>query len=92
MVRYARHHGLVGRFVCHPGGAKVVTAIEEALGLVAGALDHERAVLRDYGNMSAPTVFFVLEKVLQQGMPDRVAMTALGPGFTPSGITLRAPQ
>lgn len=38
--------GDVGRFVCHPGGAKVVTAIEEALELVAGSLDHEREIGR----------------------------------------------
>ncbi len=42
------------RFCCHPGGAKVVEAIEKAMDLGAGTLDLERAVLRDHGNMSAP--------------------------------------
>ena len=57
----------IDRFVCHPGGAKVVTALERALSLAQGALDHERAVLADYGNMSAPTVLFVLERATRDG-------------------------
>src|SRR5579863_4189449 len=52
----------VGRFVCHPGGAKVINAIETALALDQGSLDHERQVIADCGNMSAPTVLFVLER------------------------------
>ncbi|MBI3707816.1 MAG: type III polyketide synthase, partial [Proteobacteria bacterium] len=45
----------IDAFVCHPGGAKVVTAFEEALELPQGELWPAREVLRDYGNMSAPT-------------------------------------
>jgi alkylresorcinol/alkylpyrone synthase len=78
----------VGRFTCHPGGAKVVAALEQSLHLGEGALDHERAVLRDYGNMSAPTVLFVLERLLAAGMPERTLLLALGPGFTTSGLSL----
>ncbi|MEN3976031.1 type III polyketide synthase [Emcibacter sp. SYSU 3D8] len=78
----------VGRFVCHPGGAKVVTALEQTLHLEQGALDHERAVLADHGNMSAPTVLFVLDRVLREGLPERTVMTALGPGFTCGCLSL----
>jgi len=82
--------GDIDRFICHPGGAKVVDAIEHALALGQGALDHERDVLRDHGNMSAPTVLFVLDRVRQKGMPPRSVLTALGPGFTMSTVTLKA--
>src|SRR5678816_3867847 len=51
----------VDRFCCHPGGVKVIDAIEAAMSLPVGTLDLERDVLRDFGNMSAPTVMFVLE-------------------------------
>jgi alkylresorcinol/alkylpyrone synthase len=78
----------VDRFTCHPGGAKVVAALEGSLGLAQGTLDHERAVLRDYGNMSAPTVIFVLERLLRAGFPERTLLLALGPGFTTSGLAL----
>ena len=78
----------VGRFVCHPGGAKVLIALEGALGLEQGALDHEREVLAAFGNMSAPTVLFVLERVLNGETPDRLFLSTLGPGFTASGLSL----
>jgi alkylresorcinol/alkylpyrone synthase len=78
----------IGRFTCHPGGAKVVAALEASLGLAEGALDHERAVLRDYGNMSAPTVLFVLKRLIETQMPERTMLLALGPGFTTSGLSL----
>ena len=83
-----RERADVGRFTCHPGGAKVVIALEQSLRLSDGALDHERAVLRDYGNMSAPTVLFVLKRLLDAGMPEQTLLLALGPGFTTSGLML----
>lgn len=72
----------IDSFVCHPGGAKVIDALEEVLGLQTGTLRDCRAVLRDYGNMSAATVLFVLERALRSGMKGRRLMSALGPGFT----------
>lgn len=80
----------VDRFVCHPGGAKVVTAIERALHLEQGVLTAERDVLRDAGNMSAPTVLFVLDRVLKSGASGRMMTTALGPGFTGAFLPLTA--
>jgi alkylresorcinol/alkylpyrone synthase len=80
--------GELGRFTCHPGGAKVIAALEQSLALADGALDHERAVLMDYGNMSAPTVLFVLERLIAEGLPERTMLLALGPGFTVSGLSL----
>ena len=79
----------IGRFICHPGGAKVINAIESALLLDQGTLDHERQVIADYGNMSAPTVLFILERARARGLPQRSLITALGPGFTASCVSLR---
>ena len=79
----------IDRFICHPGGSRVVNALETALKLDQGTLDHERQVLADCGNMSAPTVLFVLERARAQGLPARSLLTALGPGFTASCVTLR---
>jgi alkylresorcinol/alkylpyrone synthase len=79
----------IDRFICHPGGAKVIAALERALTLDQGTLDHERDVISDYGNMSAPTVLFVLERARAQGLPPRSLLTALGPGFTASCVSLR---
>ena len=80
----------VDRFICHPGGAKVIEALETALDLGQGALDVEREVLREHGNMSAPTVLFILDRIRRRGLPPRSVVTALGPGFTASTVTLLA--
>ena len=78
----------VERFCCHPGGVKVIDAIETALELSVGTLDLERDVLKDCGNMSAPTVLFVLDRLIRRGLPSRVLMTAFGPGFTAAGMLI----
>jgi alkylresorcinol/alkylpyrone synthase len=82
--------GDVDRFVCHPGGAKVVTALERALSIPQGMLSDEREVLAEYGNMSSPTVFFVMERAIRTGLPRRTMMAAMGPGFSASTVTLLA--
>ena len=82
--------GEVDRFICHPGGTKVVEALESCLDLGQGALDHERAVLADHGNMSAPTVIHVLDRARKAGLPRQSVVTSLGPGFTASTVTLAA--
>ncbi len=78
----------IGRYICHPGGGKVVDAVEMALKLKRGSLDHERDVLREFGNMSAPTVLFALERVLRAPRKGMLALSALGPGFTASLLAL----
>jgi alkylresorcinol/alkylpyrone synthase len=80
----------IDRFCCHPGGVKVIDAIETALELPQGELNLEREVLHDHGNMSAPTVLFVLERLVKRGLPKRVMATAFGPGFTCAGLLLEA--
>src|SRR5579864_7222139 len=87
----ARHRlglGDIDHFICHPGGAKVIVALEEAFRLPEGALVHARSVLRDYGNMSAVTALFVLERALAAGDRGRMLMTALGPGFSAGMLLL----
>ena len=88
LARIGVARGSVDRFACHPGGAKVITALEATLRLDQGTLDHEREVLRHYGNMSAPTVLFVLERLVKAGLPKRTVLASLGPGFTCSCLSL----
>ena len=81
----------IDRLCSHPGGVKVIDAIESALDLNQGDLNIEREVLHDFGNMSSPTVLFVLKRLIERGLPKRVLMTAFGPGFTCGGLLLEAP-
>ncbi|MGB5215462.1 MAG: type III polyketide synthase [Anderseniella sp.] len=78
----------IDRFVCHPGGTKVIQAIEKCLELQPDSLDEEREVLRNFGNMSAPTVLFVLQQVLEKDQTGDMLMCALGPGFTASFLPI----
>jgi alkylresorcinol/alkylpyrone synthase len=77
--------GDLRHFVLHPGGAKVLDAFEEVLGLGRGGLAFSRGVLRDYGNMSSVTVLFILERFLESGeltSGDLGVLSAMGPGFS----------
>ncbi len=91
-LEFLRANGLtldqVDEFVCHPGGAKVLDALEEAFGLAPGELHIPRQILRQYGNMSAVTVLFVLDSVLQAGRSGRYLLSTLGPGFTAAYLTM----
>jgi alkylresorcinol/alkylpyrone synthase len=79
----------IDRFICHPGGARVIQALETTLALDQGTLEHEREVIAEFGNMSSPTVLFILERARARGLPARSLLTALGPGFTASCVSLR---
>ena len=70
----------IDQFLCHPGGAKVMDSLERVFELPPGGLVLSRDVLREYGNMSAVTIMFVLEKAL--GGHERSLLSALGPGFS----------
>jgi alkylresorcinol/alkylpyrone synthase len=77
-------------FVCHPGGAKVLDALEDCFELRQGALNHARSVLRQHGNMSAATILFVLKEALDAVMTGPHLMTTLGPGFTAGMMVVEA--
>ncbi|NQV98740.1 MAG: type III polyketide synthase [Rhodospirillales bacterium] len=81
----------IDHFAIHPGGAKVVNALEESLGFEPGHLSDSRAILKAYGNMSAATVLFVLERILKEpGPPGQILLSSLGPGFTAGFLVLEA--
>ncbi len=79
-------HGLTQNdldgLIVHPGGEKVLEALEACYGLPDGALVDARAVLADHGNMSAVTVLAVFERAVARGASGRHLMMALGPGFS----------
>lgn len=80
----------IDHFVCHPGGAKVIDALEEALSRPPGSLTESREALRDYGNMSAASVIFALDIALRRRPAGRMLLTALGPGFSAGFCLLEA--
>jgi predicted naringenin-chalcone synthase len=75
----------------HPGGRAVVERAQEVLGLDPQDVQPSLEVLRQYGNMSSPTILFVLQRILEQqaqgdgAPPDRGVAMAFGPGLTIEG-------
>lgn len=75
----------------HPGGRSILDAAETSLGLPADALAASRRVLRDYGNMSSPTVMFVLKELMDKAASGQAgAALAFGPGLTAETMVFRA--
>jgi predicted naringenin-chalcone synthase len=75
----------VQHFAVHPGGKKILDSVSRALG--SADLSASRAVLREHGNMSSATIFFVLEKLLAQGTGP-IAALGFGPGLSMEGLVL----
>lgn len=82
----------IQHYALHPGGKRILEVIEQELGLSRNEDWAGRDILRDYGNMSSPTVLFVLHKLfksLKEGNKgDRVLSLAFGPGLTIESMIL----
>ena len=80
-------HGLtpsdISTWICHPGGPKVIEAVEQTLDLPVNALDHTRKSLRDNANLSSVSVLDVLRANMADPPPPGSfgLMMAMGPGF-----------
>lgn len=78
-------HGLkiddVPSWAIHPGGPRILDAVEESLGLTAAQAAVSRAVFAEYGNMSSPTVLFILDRLRTLDAPRPCVMLGFGPGL-----------
>jgi alpha-pyrone synthase len=80
-------HKIDGHAV-HPGGRKILQAYTEALKLDAQDLDISYNILKDYGNMSSPTILFVLKEMMDKKKAKSILATGFGPGLTVEGLVL----
>jgi predicted naringenin-chalcone synthase len=85
LAGWLERHGLafddVGSWAVHPGGPRIVNAVEEALGLPAGAAAVSREVLAEHGNMSSPTVLFIIDRLRSRNAPRPCVAMGFGPGL-----------
>lgn len=86
MQSWLRQHQLtvddIGSWAIHPGGTRILSAAEKALGLSPDTGAIARNVLASYGNMSSPTVLFVLKELMAAGAPRPCVALAFGPGLS----------
>lgn len=71
----------VGGWAVHPGGPRVLTAVEDALGLDRSATAMSREVLATCGNMSSPTILFILDRLQKAKVPGPYVALGFGPGL-----------
>ena len=72
----------VKSWAVHPGGPRILEAVEAALDLTSEQTDVSREVLAEFGNMSSPTLLFILQRLLRQQAPRPCVALAFGPGLT----------
>ncbi|MFD5558942.1 type III polyketide synthase [Streptomyces sp. NPDC127068] len=95
VAAFLADHGLapdqVGRWMCHPGGPKVIDVVERAFELPQQALAHSRQSLAAHGNMSSVSVLDVLRMSLESAPANGSVglMLAMGPGFASELVLLR---
>ena len=80
----ARGLGLrdIGSWAVHPGGPRILQAVSESLELQPADLAASRDILARFGNMSSPTILFILDALMRSGAKLPCMMLAFGPGLT----------
>lgn len=84
--------GQVGSWAIHPGGPRIIRSVVAGLGLPEAAAEVSRAVLAEHGNMSSPTVLFILQRLQQLGSPMPTVALAFGPGLVAEAVLLGGAQ
>jgi predicted naringenin-chalcone synthase len=81
----------ISHWCIHPGGKKILEAVHNSLGFTNGQLQPCYDILSEYGNMSSPTVLFVLERIMKKldlTKSNKIFGAAFGPGLTMETLTL----
>jgi predicted naringenin-chalcone synthase len=78
----------VGSWAVHPGGPRILAAVVEALEIDRRALANSHAVLAEFGNMSSPTVLFILERIRRDCAPRPCVALGFGPGLAVEALLL----
>jgi predicted naringenin-chalcone synthase len=85
LVKWLRTHHLdltqINSWAVHPGGPKILDVVEDVLELGRGALVTSREVFADYGNMSSPTVVFILDRLRRERARLPCVALGFGPGM-----------
>jgi predicted naringenin-chalcone synthase len=93
MIEWLAAHSLtvedIRGWAIHPGGPRILTACADALGLDHSQLGPSQSILATYGNMSSPTVLFILERLREERVKPPCVVLAFGPGLAVEGAIIR---
>ena len=92
LSRWLADHGLsidtIGSWAVHPGGPRILQSVADCLDLPAGALDDSEAILSDCGNMSSPTILFIVDRLSRRQAPHPCVALGFGPGLAAEAMLL----
>ena len=92
LSQWLSQHGLnvedVAAWAIHPGGPRILTAVENSLQLPKSACDTSRQILKNYGNMSSPTVLFILNEMRKKQLAGPCVALGFGPGLVAEAALL----
>lgn len=93
LERWLRRHGLsvaaIASWAIHPGGPRILASVGEALGLERATMAVSREVLAECGNMSSPTLLFILDRLRQRNATRPCVALGFGPGLVAEAMLLR---
>jgi predicted naringenin-chalcone synthase len=74
----------IAHWCIHPGGKRILEAIHKSLAMQNGELENSYSTLKEFGNMSSPTILFVLKKIMEgkRHAGEKIFGAAFGPGLT----------
>ncbi len=90
LQEHGYHFDQIAHWAVHPGGPKILQAVSEGLQLPESQLDASREVLAQYGNMSSPTLLFIIDRWVRRGLEGPMVAIGFGPGLV-AEATLFAP-
>jgi alkylresorcinol/alkylpyrone synthase len=95
VARLLDRHGLtqdaIDWWVVHPGGTQVLSAVQRQVGLAPEKLRFSYEIFRNFGNMSSPSVMFVLDRILREAKPEPGStglLLSFGAGFTAFAVLI----
>jgi predicted naringenin-chalcone synthase len=93
LASWLGHHDLkieqIASWAVHPGGPRILAAVEASLGLGNEALADSKAVLAECGNMSSPTLLFILDRLRKRDAPRPCVALGFGPGLAAEAVLFR---
>lgn len=90
LAKFSKPQAKIGGWCIHPGGKRILEAVVKSLSLPGNAMEAAYEVLKEYGNMSSPTVLFVLKRMLEKGNRGNIIVAAFGPGISMETCLLEA--
>ncbi|ULQ52601.1 type III polyketide synthase [Flavihumibacter fluvii] len=90
LAQFGIQENEIQQWCIHPGGKRILQAVEKSLNLPGEALASGYEILKQFGNMSSPTILFVLQHMLEKGAQGNMIAAAFGPGLTMETFWLEA--